>query len=348
MQNGKILVTGGTGYIGSHTVCRLMEQGYMVISADNLSNSFEDVNDRIEQITGTKPLFVKVELCDQQAVDNLFKEHPDIQGIIHFAAYKAVGESVSQPLKYYHNNLTALINVLNAAQRYNVKSFVFSSSCTVYGQPDKLPVNESSPVQQQWSPYGNTKRISEEIIKDFSSCYKDLKTISLRYFNPIGAHPSGKIGELPTGIPNNLLPYITQTAFGIREHLNIYGGNYNTPDGTAIRDYIHVLDLADAHLAALERIENKKNESDYEVFNLGTGKGYSVLEIVNAFHKVTGVDVPHQIIDRRPGDIEQIWADPSKANTVLGWKTARSLEEMLADSWKWENYYRNTVLKKEL
>lgn len=345
-MKGKILVTGGTGYIGSHTVCQLLTSGWNVVSVDNLSNSYEDVNERIEIITGRKFHFIKADVCNPHEVGMVFDLHPDISGIIHFAAYKSVGESVLQPLKYYFNNISALVNLLVVAKNTNVNSFVFSSSCTVYGQPEKLPVNENSPVQQPESPYGNTKKISEEILRDFTAANSGIKVISLRYFNPIGAHPSGMIGELPIGIPNNLMPFITQTAIGIRDELKIFGGDYSTPDGTAIRDYIHVIDLADAHLSALERMINNRMKSDYEVFNLGTGEGYSVLQIVRTFMEATGKKVPFSIVDRRSGDVEQIWADPSLANRELGWKTLKSLNEMMTDSWKWENFYRSSVKNK--
>jgi len=343
MTKGKILVTGGTGYIGSHTVCQLLTEGYDVISVDNLSNSFEDVNVRIEQITSKKVTFIQADLCNKFIVQTLFNEHTNIEGIIHFAAFKSVSESVEQPLKYYENNIQSLINLLDVVCHKNIKSFVFSSSCTVYGQPPKLPVSETSPVQKPFSPYGNTKKIAEEILQDFSNCYPDVKISILRYFNPIGAHPSGLIGELPLGIPNNLMPYITQTAYGLRKQLHIFGGDYNTPDGTAIRDFIHVMDIADAHLSALDRILKNKAKQNIEIYNLGTGKGYSVLQIVQTFIRITGIDVPFQITDRREGDIEQIWADPTLANVELGWKTNRTLEDMITDSWKWENYFRKTI-----
>jgi len=346
MSKGKILVTGGTGYIGSHAVCQLLSAGYNVVSADNLSNSFEDVNERIVQITGKSFDFHKTDFCNENEVESIFAKHPDISGIIHFAAYKSVGESVQQPLKYYHNNLTSLAVLLKIARQNNVLPFVFSSSCTVYGQPNTLPVDESSPVQQPWSPYGNTKKISEEVLGDFSIANPDFQIIALRYFNPIGAHPSGIIGELPIGIPNNLLPYVTQTAFGIRECLQVFGGDYNTPDGTAIRDYIHVLDLANAHVFALDRILHQKMKSNLEVFNLGTGTGYSVAQIIETFERVNNLKVNHKIVDRRPGDVEKIWANPQLANNELGWKTVYNLDDMLKHAWAWENYYRNSIQKK--
>jgi len=343
MLKEKILVTGGTGYIGSHTVCQLLADGYEVISVDNLSNSFEDVNERIAEITGKKPVFIKADLCHKEQAEKIFRDHPDILGIIHFAAYKSVGESVQQPLRYYMNNLTALMNLLEISIQHDVKSFVFSSSCTVYGQPEVLPVTENTPLQQPWSPYGNTKKISEEILKDFSLSNPDFHIIALRYFNPAGAHPTGLIGELPQGIPNNLVPYITQTASGIRERLQIFGYDYQTPDGTAIRDYIHVMDLADAHLKALERMRNENMKSGYEVFNLGTGEGYSVMQVVKAFIEATRVIVPYIITGRRPGDIEQIWADPTLANKELKWEAKKDLKDMMYDAWKWEQFYRSSL-----
>jgi UDP-glucose 4-epimerase len=348
MLKRKILVTGGTGFIGSHTVCHLLEQGCEVISVDNLSNSFESVNHRIELISGKKPVFINADLCDEQETLRIFTENPGITGIIHFAAFKSVNESVQDPLKYYRNNLGSLTSILKAAVECRIESFVFSSSCTVYGQPEKLPVTEHTAVQKPSSPYGNTKKISEEILRDFCSVHPDFKVIALRYFNPIGAHPSGFIGELPVGVPNNLIPYLTQTAFGVRKELKVFGDDYHTPDGSAIRDYIHVVDLAEAHGLALEHLEKHSNIPSFDVFNLGTGKGYSVLEIVETFQKATGVAVPFSIADRRPGDVEKIWADPTKARIELGWKASRTLEEMLIDSWRWENYYRNTVHKEVL
>ena len=345
MAKGKILVTGGTGYIGSHTVCQLLSAGYDVVSADNLSNSFEDVNKRIVQISGASFDFYRTDLCVEKETESIFEKHPDISGIIHFAAYKSVGESVQNPLMYYHNNLTSLAVLLKVARKFNVLPFVFSSSCTVYGQPDQLPVDESSPIQQPWSPYGNTKKISEEMLKDFVHTNDDFQIIALRYFNPIGAHPSGLIGELPIGIPNNLLPYVTQTAFGIRECLQVFGGDYDTPDGTAIRDYIHVVDLANAHVFALDRILHQKMKAKLEVYNLGTGTGYSVAQIIETFEKVNNVKVNHKIVDRRAGDVEKIWANPQLANNELGWKTVYNLDDMLKHAWKWENYYRKTIFK---
>lgn len=337
----KVIVTGGTGYIGSHTVVEMQQQGYEVIIIDNLSNSFIDVLLSIEKITGIKPVFENLDLCDADKLDKFFKQYNDIKAVIHFAAFKAVGESVQYPLKYYRNNLISLINLLQHMTKYAVNYLVYSSSCTVYGQPDKLPVNEYTPVIKPLSPYGNTKKISEEIIED-SVKTTSLKAISLRYFNPIGAHASALIGELPIGIPNNLVPFITQTAIGKYDVLNVFGSDYNTPDGTAIRDYIHVADLAKAHIAAIERLINKNNKSDYEVFNLGTGKGNSVLEVINAFIKVTGIKLKYRFAERRKGDIEQIWAETTLANKELKWKAEKNLDDMMLSSWKWEQHIKNS------
>ena len=337
----KILVTGGTGYIGSHTVVELQNIGYEVVIIDNLSNSKIEVLDNIKKISGIKPTFEKFDICDQSHVNTFFKKHNDLAAIIHFAAYKAVGDSVANPLKYYHNNLTSLINLLKAMTQHNVSNLVFSSSCTVYGQPKELPVKENSPVQEASSPYGNTKQICEEIIQDTIHSNNSLRSIALRYFNPIGAHDSALIGELPLGVPDNLIPFITQTAIGIREQLKIFGDDYNTPDGSAIRDYIHVVDLAKAHVVAVNRLLLAKNKTDYETFNLGTGNGFSVLETIKTFEKVSQQKLNYKIVDRRPGDIEQIWADTSYANKELGWKTEQSLDNALLSSWNWEKFYRN-------
>ncbi len=331
----KVLVTGGTGYIGSHAVVELQQQGYDVIIIDNLSNSYIEVLSSIEKITGIKPVFENIDLCDGDKLDKFFGKYNDIKAVVHFAAFKAVGESSQFPLKYYSNNLISLINLLQCMNKFDVKHLVYSSSCTVYGQPDKLPVREETPVQQPCSPYGNTKKISEEIIEDTVST-SDLKAISLRYFNPIGAHSSALIGELPIGIPNNLVPYITQTAIGKREALSVWGSDYKTPDGTAIRDYIHVVDLAKAHIAAIERLTNKNNKSNYEVFNLGTGRGNSVLEVINAFEKVTGLKLKYKLMDRRKGDIEQIWAETTYANKELNWNAEKNLDDMMLSAWNWE------------
>lgn len=331
----KILVTGGTGYIGSHTAVELIQQGFEVIIADNLSNSFEWIIDRIYQITGVRPQFYKADLTQLDQTKTIFQENPEIKGVIHFAALKAVGESVKRPLLYYHNNLNALLTLLQVMNEFDCQHFVFSSSCTVYGQPDILPVSETSPILPPLSPYGNTKQISEQIIQ-FQSDITTLQSVILRYFNPIGAHESALIGELPIGVPNNLIPFITQTAIGKREVLNIFGNNYNTHDGTCIRDYIHVTDIAKAHIIALERLLQKRNETQIEVFNLGTGKGYSVLDVIHAFEKVSYKNLHYKFISRREGDIEQIWADTTLANQKLGWKTHLSLEDMVLSAWNWE------------
>jgi len=331
----KILVTGGTGYIGSHTAVELLKKGYDVVIIDNLSNSHAAVIDRIEEITGKKPEFHQFDLIDREKTAAFFADHSDLDGIIHFAAFKAVGESMAEPLMYYRNNLDSLINILQGMKENGIKNLVFSSSCTVYGQPDELPVKETSPIKEAWSPYGNTKQMSEEILR-FSVAAHGLKTIALRYFNPIGAHDSALIGELPLGVPNNLVPFITQTAIGLRKSLSVFGSDYNTPDGTAIRDYIHVVDLAKAHVIAVDRMIAGKGKSDMEIFNLGTGNGFSVLEVIQSFERVSGQKLNYQIVDRRPGDIEKVWADTSFANDELGWKAELSLDEMMASAWKWE------------
>jgi UDP-glucose 4-epimerase len=336
----KILVTGGTGYIGSHTTVELINEGFDVIIIDNLYNSEADVTDRIALITGVRPDLEIFDLCDSGRLASFFKENSNIDGIIHFAAYKAVGESVNKPLDYYRNNLLSLINLLEAMRSWHIPHFVFSSSCTVYGQPEKLPVSEDSPVQQAVSPYGNTKQIGEEIIRDTAAANKEIKAISLRYFNPIGAHPSALIGELPRGVPENLVPYITQTAYGLREELKVFGNDYDTPDGSCIRDYLHVVDLAKAHVSAVKRLIEKKNKSGYEVFNLGTGQGVSVLEAIKSFERVSGIKLRYRITGRRAGDIEKIWADPTLANRELGWKTISTLDEAMKTAWDWENYIR--------
>ena len=333
----KILVTGGTGYIGSHTVVELQQKGYGVIIADNLSNSYLSVVDSIEKITGIRPGFELLDLRDKNNTAAFFKKNPDIAGIIHFAALKAVGESVEKPLEYYNNNILSLLNILQGMKEYNISNFVFSSSCTVYGQPDELPVTEKAPIKKAWSPYGHTKQISEEIIENVSKA-SPIQSILLRYFNPIGAHDSALIGELPIGIPNNLVPFLTQTAIGKRECLNVYGKDYDTPDGTAIRDYIHVVDLARAHVVAIDRLIEKKNKSNPEIFNLGTGKGYSVLEIISSFEKTTGIKLKYKFSERRPGDIEKVWADTSFSNAELGWKAEKNMDEMMLSAWKWEKF----------
>ena len=332
----KILVTGGTGYIGSHTAVELINEGFEAVIVDNLSNSRKDALDGVKKITGVKPAFEQFDLCDKSKTEALLKKHPDIEAIIHFAAYKAVGESVAQPTKYYRNNLLSLMNLLELMQQYSIPSMVFSSSCTVYGQPEKLPVTEDAPVQAATSPYGNTKQISEEIIRDAIAASDNIKSIALRYFNPIGAHPSAFIGELPVGVPNNLAPFITQTAIGIREQLSVFGDDYNTPDGSCIRDYIHVVDLAKAHVAAVRRLLENKNKAKFEMFNLGTGRGVSVLELIRAFEKVSGVKLNYKIVGRRAGDTEQVWADTTLANNELGWKAQSTLEETLKSAWDWE------------
>jgi len=338
---GKILVTGGTGYIGSHTVVELQEAGYEVIIIDDLSNSGIEVLDSIEKITGKKPEFEKFDLANREKTFDFFMRQPGIEAIIHFAASKAVGESVEKPLHYYRNNLVSLMNLLECQQKFDVPNIVFSSSCTVYGQPEKLPVTEETPRKDAESPYGNTKRVNEDIISDTIKANPQIKGIALRYFNPIGAHPSALIGELPLGVPQNLVPFITQTAAGLRDELKIFGDDYNTPDGSAIRDYINVVDLAKAHVVAIERLLQKKFKSNYEVFNLGTGNGLSVLEIVKGFEKATGVKLNYKIVDRRPGDIEKIWADTTRANEELGWKAEKELEETLLSAWEWEKKIRN-------
>ena len=336
----KVLVTGGLGYIGSHTVVELQNAGFEVVIIDNLSNSSMEVLDGIIEITGKIPLFEKIDLRQKSEVIQFFEKYQDISGIIHFAASKAVGESVENPLLYYENNLTTLIYLLQACNNYTIKNFIFSSSCTVYGEPDKLPIDESAPIKKATSPYGNTKQISEEILND--SCkVSNLKSIALRYFNPIGAHDSSKIGELPLGIPQNLVPFITQTAAGLRDQLSVFGDDYPTEDGSCIRDYIHVVDLAKAHVVALERLLKNRNSNQFETFNIGTGKGSSVLEVVNAFEKVTQQKLNYKIVDRREGDVISVYADTKKANEVLGWKAENSMEDSLLSSWNWEKKVRN-------
>ena len=335
-MKGKILVTGGTGYIGSHTVVELQAAGYEVVIIDNLSNSNKEVLDGIEKISGIRPVFVEADCTDMAALTKLFEENLGINGIINFAASKAVGESVQKPLLYYRNNLVTLINLLELMPKYGTKGIVFSSSCTVYGEPDVNPVDETAPIKKATSPYGNTKQISEEIISDYITSGAPIKSILLRYFNPVGAHPSAEIGELPNGVPQNLIPYLTQTAIGIRKELSVFGDDYNTPDGSCIRDFINVVDLAKAHVKALERMLEDKSEEKLEVFNLGTGVGLSVLELINAFETATGVKVPHKIVGRREGDIEKVWANPDKANNVLGWKATTSIEDTMRSAWNWQ------------
>ena len=332
----KILVTGGTGYIGSHTTVELQQAGYEVVIIDNLSNSNIQVLDGIEAITGIRPVFVQGDCTDMATLRKLFEENPGIKGIINFAASKAVGESVHKPLLYYRNNLNTLMNLLECMPEYGVEGIVFSSSCTVYGEPDQNPIDESAPIKPATSPYGNTKQISEEIICDYIKSGAPIKSILLRYFNPIGAHPSALIGELPLGVPQNLVPYLTQAAAGVRAELTVFGDDYNTPDGSCIRDYIDVVDLAKAHVIAMKRMLDKNDTDKVEIFNLGTGCGVSVLELIGAFEKSTGVKVPHKIGARREGDIEKIWADPKKANEVLGWKAEIPVEETMRKAWKWQ------------
>ncbi|MCQ2315649.1 MAG: UDP-glucose 4-epimerase GalE [Bacteroidales bacterium] len=338
----KILVTGGTGYIGSHTTVELIQKGHEVVIVDALFNSRAEAIDAIETVTGRRPEFEQFDLTDNTKVDDFFSRHADIKGVIHFAAHKAVGESVEQPLRYYRNNLVSLMNILEAMRRYNVPNIVFSSSCTVYGEPDagNLPISEKAPIKKAECPYGNTKQIAEEILEDSVNAYKTLNVIALRYFNPVGAHESAQLGELPFGVPNNLMPYITQTGFGIRQCLKVFGDDYDTPDGTPIRDYIHVMDLAKAHVAAVERMADGKMKKPFEVFNVGTGKGYSVLEAIHSFEKASGKPLNYEIVGRRAGDIVKIWADPTFTNNELGWKAERSIDEMTKSAWEWEKAYR--------
>jgi UDP-glucose 4-epimerase len=336
----KIVVTGGLGFIGSHTVVELQNEGFDVIIIDNLSNSSLEVLDGIERITGKKPIFESIDLREKSAVQNFFKIHTDISGVIHFAASKAVGESVENPLLYYENNISALIYVLQELTKLPSANFIFSSSCTVYGQAEKMPITEDAPIQTAMSPYGNTKQIGEEIITDTSKV-SALNAILLRYFNPIGAHQSAEIGELPLGVPQNLVPFITQTAMGLRKELSVYGNDYPTADGTAVRDYIHVVDLAKAHVIAMQRLLNKKNIDSVETFNLGTGKGSSVLEVIQSFEKVSGQKLNYKIVGRREGDITEAYANTDKANRILGWKAASSLDDSLASAWKWEKKIRS-------
>ena len=337
-----ILVTGGTGFIGSHTTVELIQNGYNVVIVDNLSNSNASVVDGIEKITGVRPEFEKVDCCDYAAMENVFEKHKGISGIIHFAASKAVGESVQKPLLYYRNNINSLINLLELMPKHGVKGIIFSSSCTVYGQPsaENLPVTEEAPMQKALSPYGNTKQVNEEIIQDYIHSGAPIKSIILRYFNPIGSHPSALIGELPNGVPMNLIPFVTQTAIGIRKELKIFGNDYNTPDGTCIRDYIDIMDLAKAHVKAMERILNENGTDPVEVFNIGTGKGLSTLQIVEGFEKATGVKLNWHYAPRREGDIEKVWANPHKANTVRGWKASVDIEDTLRSAWKWQQKLR--------
>lgn len=336
----KVLVTGGLGFIGSHTVVELQNEGFEVVAIDNLSNADIKVLNGIEAITGRQPIFEKLDLRDKQAVAAFFKKHDDVSGVIHFAASKAVGESVENPLLYYENNINTLVYLLQELQQKTEAHFIFSSSCTVYGQAELMPITENAPVQQAMSPYGNTKQIGEEIITDVAKV-TNINAILLRYFNPIGAHPTTELGELPIGVPQNLVPFITQTAIGLRKELSVFGSDYPTPDGTCIRDYIHVVDLAKAHVVALQRLLNKKNSDKVEAFNLGTGTGSSVLEVINAFEKVSGQKLNYKIVDRREGDVIEAFANTDKANDILGWKAKSTLEEALASAWKWEQKIRS-------
>lgn len=335
----KILVTGGLGFIGSHTVVELQNEGFEVVIIDNLLNAEEKVMYGIEAITGKKPVFENLDLREKEAVKAFFKKHSDIAGVIHFAASKAVGESVENPLLYYENNINALVYILQELQPKTAANFIFSSSCTVYGQAEKMPITENASVQPAASPYGNTKQIGEEMIQDVAKV-SNINAILLRYFNPIGAHPSAEIGELPIGVPQNLVPFITQTGIGLRKELSVFGSDYPTPDGTCIRDYIHVVDLAKAHVVALKRLIERKNETVVEVFNVGTGKGSSVLEVIQSFEKVSGQKLPYKLVARREGDVVEAYADTQKANTVLGWKAKSTLDEAIESAWKWEKKIR--------
>ncbi len=333
-------MAGGTGFIGSHTTVELQNAGYDVVIIDNLSNSNIDVLNGIESITGKRPVFIEGDCCDLDTMNKLFDENPGINGIIDFAASKAVNESVHKPILYYRNNLNILLNLLDLMPKHNVKGLVFSSSCTVYGEPDTNPITESAPTKKATSPYGATKQISEDIIKDVITSGAPIKAVLLRYFNPIGAHPSAEIGELPNGVPQNLVPYITQTAIGIRKELSVFGDDYPTPDGSCIRDFINIVDLAKAHVKAIERMLNDNSNEPLEVFNIGTGKGVSVLELIDVFQKATGVKLPYKIVGRREGDIVQIWADPTKANTVLGWQAEATLADTMLSAWNWQKRLR--------
>lgn len=336
MKKEMILVTGGTGYIGSHTVVELQNAGYPVVIVDNLSNSNKEVLDGIERITGKRPEFVEADCTDMAAMKSLFDKYPGIKGIINFAASKAVGESMQKPVLYYRNNLNTLMNLLDLMGERRVKGLVFSSSCTVYGEPDHNPVTEAAPIKKATSPYGNTKQISEEIITDVINAGAPFKSIILRYFNPVGAHPSAEIGELPNGVPQNLIPYLTQTAIGVRKELSVFGNDYNTRDGYCIRDFIDVVDLARAHVIAVERMLDDKSDEKIEIFNLGTGNGLSVMELINAFERATGVKVPYKIAPRRAGDIEQVWAEPKYANEVLGWTASTPIDDTMRSAWAWQ------------
>lgn len=340
-MKSKIIVTGGCGYIGSHTVIELIENDFEVVILDDLSNSTEKTIERINRITGVKPIFVNVDLKNEAKTNKVFEAHKDAKGVIHFAAHKAVGESVKEPLMYYKNNFYSLLNSLEAQSKNGINNFIFSSSATVYGTPDVLPITENNETQRPFSPYGNTKKVAEEILDDFTKSNENFSAISLRYFNPIGAHPTGEIGELPSGIPNNLMPYITQTAVGIREKLMVYGNDYPTKDGTPIRDYIHVVDLAKAHVIAVKRLLNKEQEKQLEYFNLGTGVGYSVLDVINSFESVTNSKLNYEIVGRRDGDVPQLYASTNLAKEKLGWTAKRELNDMISSSWTWEQNLRN-------
>ncbi|MFI5220752.1 MAG: UDP-glucose 4-epimerase GalE [Bacteroidia bacterium] len=339
----KILVTGGTGYIGSHTVVELQQAGYEVVIIDNLENSSPMVVDQVEKITGIRPHFEITDIRDKQALESIFTMYSDIKHVVHFAAYKAVGESVQFPLKYYENNVGGLINLLELIQKHHILNFIFSSSCTVYGEVDQLPVTEDTPVVKARSPYGNTKKICEEILMDHSKV-SNLRVVSLRYFNPVGAHDSALIGELPLGIPNNLVPFITQTAIGKRDILTVFGNDYSTPDGTCIRDYIHVVDLAKAHVKAIEFLKKEKQKENFSVFNIGTGRGNSVLEVINSFKKVSGEKLKYKIGERRPGDVVQVYSSCTKAEKELGWKAERTLDDCMETAWKWEQRLANVLM----
>ncbi|AIZ41415.1 UDP-glucose 4-epimerase GalE [Cellulophaga baltica] len=336
----KVLVTGGLGFIGSHTVVELQNKGFEVVIIDDLSNSSEKVLDGIVAITGKKPLFEKIDLKEKSKVEDFFKRHTDVQGVIHFAASKAVGESVEKPLLYYENNIGTLVYLLKELSKKDKASFIFSSSCTVYGQADKMPITEDAPVKTAESPYGNTKQMGEEIISDTCKVVPSLNAIALRYFNPMGAHPSTEIGELPIGVPQNLVPFITQTGMGLRDQLSVFGDDYPTSDGTCVRDYIHVVDLAKAHVVALQRLFEAKNKANYEVFNLGTGKGSTVLEVIKSFEKVSGKKLNYKIVPRRSGDITEAYANTEKANNELGWKAESTLDEAMKSAWDWEQKVR--------
>ncbi len=337
----KILVTGGLGFIGSHTVVELQNEGFEVVIIDNCSNSSTDVLKGITAITGKEPIFEKLDLREKEKVQDFFKKYTDIEGVIHFAASKAVGESVEKPLLYYENNIGVLVYLLQEFQKKDTTNFIFSSSCTVYGQADELPITENAPVKAAESPYGNTKQIGEEIIRDTCKVQSNLNAIALRYFNPIGAHPSTEIGELPIGVPQNLVPFITQTAMGLRKELSVFGDDYPTDDGTCVRDYIHVVDLAKAHVVALQRLINGKNKANYEIFNIGTGTGSSVLEVIQSFEKTSQQKLNYKIVDRREGDVTAAYANTDKANNELGWKSKHSLDEAISSAWKWEQKVRS-------